>query len=341
MKLIAICVIRNESDILEAFVRYHLSMFDRMIILNHRSVDSSAQILQSLIREGLSLEYRQENRNDFQQSFFMTRLMKEAVLDYGADWVLPLDADEFITADGAERVRDIIEKFPQDKIIKMPWRTYVPLPSDDFQEPDVLKRIQHYRRIENQGLLKIIIPRSLAMKKNGTIAMGNHGFVRQRFRKQKEFPYTHADQLVMAHFPVRSVQQLMVKVLAGWLACLVKPNKQPTEAFHIKPLYDRIKKGGQISPEELTAMAMGYATGEQFVIPTQKDLIHKPLIPEAGCFPLHYTDSRTISPFPVLAQLAEEFAEELGAMRRKERNAGVYGRLQFPQWLRLGRHERE
>jgi hypothetical protein len=318
MKLVAISTIRNESDILETFVRFHLQFVDHMMIVDHRSVDSSSQILQSLIKEGLPLELTQENRMDFQQSLMMTDLMKKAVLDFGADWVLPLDADEFLTTGGNGCVREVMEKLPQDKVVKVPWRTYVPLSSDNFQEPNILRRIQHRRRTENQNLRKIMVPRSMAMKKNAMIAAGNHGFVKKVFGRQKQFPYVDTDKLVHAHFPVRSPQQIAVKVFVGWLAILAKPNKEPTEGFHVKLLYDRFKNGGQISPGELTSMALEYATTSGTSALTQNDIIHKPLVPETGDLTLRYTDTLTANPLPILAQMAEEFAAALGAVRRKD-----------------------
>jgi hypothetical protein len=318
VKLVTISTIRNESDILEAFVRYHLQIVDWMIIINHRSNDSSMHILQSLKKEGLPIELTEETSLELQQGPFLTRIMKKAVKDYDADWVIPLDADEFLAVSGDGHIHEVMQKLPSDKVVKVPWRTYVPLPSDNFQEPNILKRIQHFRSRENQNLRKIMIPRILAMKKYGLIAAGNHGFVRESFRKQKELPYVHMDQLVLAHFPVRSSQQIMTKAFVGWLACLAKPNRLPTENYHLKMLYDRFKSGSEISLEELTSMALEYATTSSADAITRKDIVHRPLVPETGELTLRYTDSFTANPLPVLAQMAEEFAEALGDVRRKD-----------------------
>lgn len=320
MKIVVVSTIRNESDILETFVRYHAQFVDRMIIINHRSVDSSYSILKNLQQEGLPIEYLEETSLELQQGKFLTRSMKKAIKDYDADWVVPLDADEFIAAGSDGRVRDLIEKLPQDKIVKVPWRTYVPMPSDEYGEPNVLKRVQNHRRVEHTDLRKIIIPRSLALKKNGFIAAGSHGYVRQAFRKQKDFPYVLVDDLVLAHFPVRSASQVMTKAFVGWLACLAKPNKVPDENLHLKMLYDRFKNGDDIGPEELTSLALGYATGVAQEKHAPVDIIRKPLVPESGHFALRYTGSVTVNPLPVIAQMAEEFAEALGALRRKQGN---------------------
>jgi hypothetical protein len=304
-----------------------------MIIINHRSSDSSAHILQSLKKEGLPIELTEETSLELQQGPFLTRIMKKAVKDYDADWVIPLDADEFLAVNGEGRIHKVIEKLPSDKVVKVPWRTYVPLSSDNYQEPNILKRIQHFRIRENQNLRKIIIPRSQAMNKYGLIAAGNHGFVRETFRKQKEFPYVHTDQLVLAHFPVRSSQQIMVKAFVGWLACLAKPNRLPTENYHLKELYDRFKNGREISPDELTSMALGYATASGADALTRKDLVHKPLMPETGDLTLRYTDSYTANPLPVLAQMAEEFAEALAAVRRNDLQGNFLRGKRWSQWM--------
>jgi hypothetical protein len=172
--------------------------------------------------------------------------------------------------------------------------------------------------MENQNFHKVLIPRSFASKKDGFISMGSHGFVRQESRKEKEYPSVHSDELVLAHFPVRSAQQIMTKAFVGWLACLAKPNKQPTEAFHIKRLYDQFKNGGQISAEELTAMAMGYATKKGDEMPANEDLVYLPVVPDAENFAPRYADLSMANPVAVLAQLAEQYAEALAVAGMKD-----------------------
>ncbi len=337
MKLIVISTIRNESDILEIFVRYHLQIVDHMIIVNHRSVDSSLDILRKIEREGLPITIADVKDLEHQQGAVLTQYLKKAVRDYNADWVIPLDADEFLAVNGKGSAREVMEKLPRDKVVKVLWRTYVPLPSDNYQEPNVLKRIQNYRRTENQGIRKVMIPRTMAMKKNGFIAAGNHGFVWETFRRQKEFPFVNTELLAFAHFPVRSSQQIITKAFVGWLACLSKPNKEPTEAYHLKLLYDRFKDGGQISSEELTSIALGYATAAANSTVTKNDLVHKPLMPEKGDLVLRYTDTHTANPLPILAQMAEDFAEALGAVKRKD--SKEVNKNQLQSWMHFWRRK--
>ncbi len=334
MKLVTISTIRNESDILEAFIRYHLQFVDHMIIINHRSADSSLDILRRMEQEGLPISIADVTDIEHQQGSVLTRFMKIAVREYDADWVIPLDADEFLDVSTEGSVREIMEKLPQDKVIKVPWRTYIPLPSDNILEPNVLRRIQHYRSKENHNLRKIVISRSMAMKKNAMIAPGNHGYLKTAFSNRKEIPYVPVDQLVFAHFPVRSSQQIMTKAFVGWLACLAKPNKLPGENHHLKLLFDRFKSGGQISPEELTSIALEYAVGPGTSALTENNIIHRPLVPEAGAIALRYTDTFSATPLPILAQIAEELAEALGAVRRKKSD-GKNSAKMLGRWLRF------
>lgn len=329
MKIVIISTIRNESDILESFVRYHLRFVDRIMLIDHRSTDSSPSILRSLQSEGLSLDVEQESNLDHQQGRILTRLMRRAATEHGADWIIPLDADEFLTVASRGSVRETLERFPANKIIKIPWRTYIPLPTDDAREQNVLMRITQYRRFERHNLRKVLIPRSMAFKQRGFIANGNHGYVRMRFSKEKDFNYIRSDDLVLAHYPVRSSEQIIAKTFAGWLACLAKPNKQPTENFHLKLLYDRFKMGGRIEPSELTSLALGYMTQTGHADLSQNELVSDPLLVSACSFSLKYTDQARIDSFPLVAQVAEEFAEALGKLRRQElsRNPGGLTKL--------------
>jgi hypothetical protein len=157
----------------------------------------------------------------------------------------------------------------------------------------------------------------VALKKNGAIGMGNHDFKRKRFGRMKEYPWVLSDRLVLAHFPVRSAQQIMTKAIIGWLSILAKPNKEPTEGFHIKLLFDRIIKNDQLKPEELTNMALNYVPAQQPIAAGSVNIVRGPVRPEKEDFMLKYTASPTATPLSILAQIAEEFAEALGVVRRK------------------------
>src|SRR5262249_61452418 len=96
MKLVAVCRVRNEVDIVEAFVRHHCAHFHKLVILDDGSTDQTLPVLRALQSEGLPLVVLFEQAVAYEQSRYMTQLMRLAVDQLGADWGAPLDADEFI-----------------------------------------------------------------------------------------------------------------------------------------------------------------------------------------------------------------------------------------------------
>jgi hypothetical protein len=98
VRLVAISTVKNEQDIVEAFVRHTTTACDAHLILDHESTDDTRGILEALEREGLALRVVGDSDPTSGQSARLTRLMRLAVAEEGADWVIPLDADEFIDA---------------------------------------------------------------------------------------------------------------------------------------------------------------------------------------------------------------------------------------------------
>lgn len=48
-------MVRNESEVIEIWVRYNLQVLDALIVIDHESVDNTFEILTALRNEGLSL----------------------------------------------------------------------------------------------------------------------------------------------------------------------------------------------------------------------------------------------------------------------------------------------
>jgi hypothetical protein len=317
MKIVSVSIIRNESDILETFVRYHLQIVDHMIIVNHRSMDSSAEILKNLARESAKLELVEETALEQPQGRVLTTMMKRAARDYAADWIVPLDADEFIIAPGGSKVREVLSGLPGDRVVHMPWRTYVPLPTDNWAEANVLSRVRHRRGAENPQFYKVCIPALYARERHAELLFGSHRLMKQTFFSKKEYPYAQSDRLALAHFPVRSGEQIITKAITGWLSCLARPHRAPKENMHLKQLYDRFQAGFAVDNDELAAIALGYAGDTQCCL---KDLnmLDDPVVPEAGDIILLYGTSYETKPLAILAHLSEEFARAIAGVRRNK-----------------------
>ena len=100
---------RNEEDLLEVNLRYHFSTaIDAAIVIDNGSDDGSLDVLLRLSQEFPILVASEPG--PYRQSEKMTRMARWAARR-GADWVLPIDADEFWT--GAESpLREVLAQLP-------------------------------------------------------------------------------------------------------------------------------------------------------------------------------------------------------------------------------------
>lgn len=93
MQIFGLMIVRNEADILRINVLHHLALgVDRFLIVDHDSDDGTEQILEDLCGSGRVCFTRYFG--PYRQPEITTQLALEA-FQRGADWVIPIDADEF------------------------------------------------------------------------------------------------------------------------------------------------------------------------------------------------------------------------------------------------------
>lgn len=94
MKLVQTLVVRDEADIVDAQIAYHLNAgVDFVIASDHASRDGTTEILESYSRGGYLR--RIPVSGEMLDGPWRTRMARLAATDHGADWVINTDADEF------------------------------------------------------------------------------------------------------------------------------------------------------------------------------------------------------------------------------------------------------
>jgi hypothetical protein len=301
---LAIAMIKNEADLIEAFVRHNLAFVDLMVVIDNDSTDGTREILLALQTEGLPLFIFDDPIVGYFQSEKVTFVYRRVAPEFNPDYVFLLDADEFIVADSPQALREELESLPTGTQAQYFWRTYIPAPGANCSA-DPLRTIRHRRRTEEPPYPKAVIIRSPHQDAHIVIQQGAHGV---QLDSGAPLATQRLERASLAHFPVRSVAQLQGKVLVGWLAYLVRNQAQgqvPTQGFQWQVLYDRIVRGAGITSDDITREALGYAQS----VPPQRprtwpdDVVEDPLTP--GYAALRFEHLARTEALPKLAAACE------------------------------------
>jgi len=277
--IIAVTCIRDEADVVERFVRHNLAVVDGLIVLDHRSRDRTPDILAALVAEGLPLALCRANLPGKHQGDWMTRMARTAATRLGAHPVVPLDADEFLAGSDRDRMRALMKAMPRDGVTALEWMSYVPMPDDPAGEIDVLARITHRRAREVSRTLKLAVGAELAADPD---FLWSHGMHRATRGLDDLRPAPQAPELALAHFPVRSVDQLRAKVATSRIANAVRTGR--TDYLCYDWLEDIVPLVPRMTADDLRRAAVHYLCDRDF---GDDEVVADPLRALGG--PLRYT----------------------------------------------------
>jgi Glycosyl transferase family 2 len=235
MKVIMTLLARDEADIVDAQIAYHLHAgVDFVIATDNLSEDSTTEILERYEREG-RLHLIREPGDDLRQSEWVTRMAQLAATEFEADWVLNADADEFWWPTRAG-LKDVLSSVPEHfGVVRGAWRNFVPRPCADGSFAE---------RMTARLCTPSFHPHPLSTHSKSAhravsdvrIGRGNHEAFGTGLR-----PVRGWYPLEILHFPVRSLEQCMRKYVTQFVA--LERNAQKGIPGHMAEAYEYYRAG--------------------------------------------------------------------------------------------------
>jgi glycosyltransferase involved in cell wall biosynthesis/predicted negative regulator of RcsB-dependent stress response len=257
-KIVGISMVKNEQDVIEAFVRHNLTLLDYLIVLDNGSVDDTKQILAKLSSELKNLAVIDDTRFGYTQSERMTGLLRQSQALLKAGFVIPLDADEFLDAADKTSLLALLNQIPHGGCALIPWCTFVLTPESVNETGDPLRSMVWRRRDELPRYHKVIIRLDGDSAEDLVIEQGNHN---ARAVSGREIPLVALQGLRLLHYPVRGREQFVAKSVVGWMAYLARDRRaiEHGQGVHWRENFDRIATGSAMTDEMLCERSMLYA----------------------------------------------------------------------------------
>ena len=237
MNLAMTLLVRDEGDILREHLAFHRAQgVDRFLVMDHGSVDDTADILRDYERAGIAEVFRQDDPG-YYQGRWVTWMARRAASKWGADWVINSDADEFWwPLEG--NLKTALETVPKRfSAVAVPRFNFVPSaqPVGKFYQSMV------WRDLESVNDLGEPLPGKVCHRGHPMVEVdqGNHD---ARFSGSERFD--GAAPMEILHFPIRSLEQIERKIRSGGRAYELSPEIDPYTGHAWRYLYGELNRGG-------------------------------------------------------------------------------------------------
>lgn len=210
MKIISFTMVNNESEIIESFIRYNYNFVDEMVIIDNGCTDNTIQIVYLLIEEGYKITVYDESLEAYNQYRLDNKYLNKIISEKKPDLILPLDADEFLTADS--HPRELLEELDLNKVHYVNWQWFVMDERDNQNEEFIPRKMQYcfekpvWNYSDGTPVTKCIIPAKYYKKMNLRLSMGHHTVF-----GNSSVEIEHHENLRFAHYRAISKEQLIYK----------------------------------------------------------------------------------------------------------------------------------
>jgi hypothetical protein len=237
MKLVMTLLARDEADVVEQWLAFHLNAgADLVVATDNRSQDGTTDVLERYARDG-HVHLIHESAEGLRQDEWVTRMARLAATDFGADWVINSDADEFWWPRGSS-LRDVLTAVPpRYGTVGAFLRMFVPRPGDEDPFERMTVRFSALAPINDPASLYKPI-RKVIHRAHPEIRVtrGNHALIDSPFA-----PLRGWYPVEVFHFPLRSLEQTTHKAELQGTAFEQHIARPPT-AYHAN-MFEALRSG--------------------------------------------------------------------------------------------------
>jgi hypothetical protein len=248
-------LVHNESDIIESLCRYYTSFCDGMLIFDSNSKDDTKDIILRLKAEGLPVHLTNEwigaGKPGFDSKDAMARL---AIDRFGADLIMPVDADEFLFCAGGGNPRSVLETLDPEVEYHIPWSTFVFTQPPNDNSVFLPSYFTWRRKDEIAQYYKTTTSGELIRRYHCKFKTGNH-CLHTRPRVDVKIP----SSLAYAHYPLRGVYQAMSKIILGEFLMLTIIGRNPGTGFQYTLGLECIKEHGELTEDDVKRLSAEYS----------------------------------------------------------------------------------
>jgi hypothetical protein len=208
VRLTVVAMARNEAARAHDCMRHFCALFDRVIVIDHKSTDTTAQIVSSYrgINGADVILFRGEDEGYF-QSEYMSAVANALIREGKSDWIFFVDFDEYLPYENKDELRQVLSDAANREVVHGHWLN---LALKNFQ-PDSLQGADALIGPVVSQFVKIAINARRIRPGRVTVEQGNHAVILPGDEKASIGERLFA----LYHVPFTNVEMLRRKVAQG------------------------------------------------------------------------------------------------------------------------------
>ncbi len=256
--IVSVSLVKNEADIIPAWMSHMRSTFDMLYVADHQSVDGTREFLMENARAHDNIQLFSLEHRGYYQAETTNYLARIAAREHPDAWILPIDADEFLSSSALPEVT--LPQLDTSKALRLRWRNCIPVSLGADAQFNLATTCLISPVLSEWS--KVAIHSSAILKKNWRFNQGNHSITDGLGRVLRGD--TRIDSGELIHVPIRSIDHFALKCVQGHLAYrALPPNRdQRGQATHWTRMIGLVLEKEAMEPALLREFVATYSHPE-------------------------------------------------------------------------------